>query len=399
MPDSTHVRKLLGGRARAAREGQRAESMQPDLADAAEAPHPDDVLQRVQTVMDRMPPEEIGNPEEFRRALAIFIAEADRTLRKLDRNPASPLDRNETLALEAVIKTDGTRPTLLIRNDSINPEHPLAGSWRDTLISVRDRIRVRAAAVGRIEPANASPNRFFGTGWVVDDAKGLVLTNLHVVEAMLEGIPNAMVRTASGFRILRDGAFIDFSAEEGSLVKKRFRVVEAAPSPIDGPDFERLDAAVLKIEAIEGSGGSPPMPKAIPVIADLGGPTGSMSSFCVIGYPGRPEVMSGVVDGVNWDWVTQTLFGNRFGVKRVAPGIAHRPLGQIDDDPQQWIFGHDATTLGGSSGSPVLAWRDADFGGFGLHFAGATVDTNFAHAIAKCRQQLEGLGVPVKDPD
>jgi V8-like Glu-specific endopeptidase len=370
-----------------------------ELAEAPEPPGTDDVLDRVDKVMRKMPPDELANPEEFQRALSIFMVQADRTLRKLDKNPEAPLDRNEDLTMEAVIRTDGTRPTLLIRNNTINPDHPLAGSWRDTLFSIRDTVRARAAAIGRIEPANASPTRFFGTGWVVDDAKGLVLTNLHVLHAMLSAIPNAMVQTASGFRILKGGAFIDFAAEDGSLEKKRFRIVEATPSGIDGPDFARLDASVLRIEPIVGDGASPAMPKAVPVIADLGGPTGSMSSFCVIGFPGRPERMSGIVGGVDWDWVTQTLFGNRFGVKRIAPGIAHRPLGEIAGDTRKWVFGHDATTLGGSSGSPVLAWRDASFGGFGLHFAGATVDTNCAHAIAQCREQLQKLGVPVKDPD
>jgi hypothetical protein len=100
--------------------------------------------------------------------------------------------------------------------------------------------------------------------------------------------------------------------------------------------------------------------------------------------------------GVDWDWVTQTLFGNRFGVKRLAPGIAHKPLGQIPQDTRNWVFGHDATTLGGSSGSPVLAWRDKGCDAFGVHFAGATVDKNLAHALAQCVEPLKKLGVPIR---
>lgn len=396
MNESNHLRRLMAARTHAAREGIDTESMQVELGDDIAPPVSDDVLHRVQQVMKDMPASEITQPDEYERALNIFLAHADRALRKLDRDPNARLDASEGFAVEAVIRTDGTRPTLLVRSDTINPAHPMAGSWKDTLVAVRDTMRAPASAVGRIEPSNGSPTRFFGTGWVVDDAKGLVLTNLHVLHAMLSSIPNGMIQTATGFRILKNAAFVDFAAEDGSLVKKRFRVVEAIPSGIDGPDFERLDAAVLRIEPDTNS---PPMPKAIPVMADLAGPAGAMSSFCVIGYPGRPEVMSGVVDGVDWDWVTQTLFGNRFGVKRLAPGIAHRPLGQIGGDEKAWVFGHDATTLGGSSGSPVLAWRDANFGGFGLHFAGATVETNCAHAVAQCREHLEAMGVPVQNPE
>jgi len=59
------------------------------------------------------------------------------------------------------------------------------------------------------------------------------------------------------------------------------------------------------------------------------------------------------------------------------------------------VFGHDPTTLGGSSGSPVFNWLDAAPGSFGLHFAGASVDTNIAHAVAACATELRAIGVPV----
>ncbi len=393
MNESTRVQRLLAARSRAARKGLNAESMDVEAESASPEPHTDDVLQRVHDTMRKMPESEMERPEDFERALSLLMQHGDRALRKLDADPEARLDSNEQLTLEAVIRTDGTRPTLLVRGDTVNPEHPLAGAWKDTLFSVRDRMRKRAAAVGRIEPDNGSPTRFYGTGWVVDSAKGLVLTNLHVLHAMLKGIPNAMIQTASGFRVLKGGAFIDFAAEDGSLRKNRFRIVEATPSGIDGQNFARLDVAVLRIEKMEESQA---IPEAVPVSADLAGPSGSMASFCVIGFPAKPQVTSGIVDGVDWDWVTQTLFGNRFGVKRISPGTAHKPLGTIDGDTHPWVFGHDATTLGGNSGSPVMAWLDQGFGGFGIHFAGASIDKNCAHAIAQCSEQLKALGVPVQ---
>jgi hypothetical protein len=398
MNDSTHLQRMIAARTRAHTRGARAESVSVEAADEAAPPHTDDVLERVNTVMRAMPGEEVVDPSEFRRALSIFLAQTDRTLRKLDADPRAALDRNELLTMEAVIRTDGTRPTLLVRKNTINPDHPLAGSWRDSLVGVLGKVEPRAAAIGRVEPDSGSALRFFGTGWLVDADKGLVLTNLHVLEAMLRSIPNAMIQTKSGFRVLKRGAYIDFAAEDGSLERRRFRIVEATPSGIDGPGFSRLDIAVLKIEeAGADEGGGAKLPRPIPVIADVGGAQGAMSSFCVIGFPGRPDVLSGVVDGVDWDWVTKTLFGNRFGVKRLAPGNAHRPVGTLGGDPRQWVFGHDATTLGGSSGSPVLAWKDSHFGSFGIHFAGATVDTNCAHAIAQCRAELTKLGIAVQD--
>lgn len=369
-----------------------AEATTNEMLETPEAPRTDDVLHRVDRVMRNTPVDEQTNPDDYRRALALFLGCAERTLRKRDVNPGATLGTDEQLVLEAVVRTDGTRPTLLVRNDRINPDHPMAGAWRDTLSAVKDSVAPRAAAIGRVEPSYGSPTRFFGTGCLVD-ASGIVLTNLHVLHAMLKSIPNAIIQTGSSFRVLPGGAYVDFNGEDGTLKKNRFRVVEATPSGIDGPMYERLDIAVLRIEPVDSSS---IMPCAIPVVADLAGPTGAMSSFCVIGFPGRPDIPSGMSNGIDWDWVTQTLFGNRFGVKRLAPGIAHKPLGQISEDKRKWVFGHDATTLGGSSGSPVLAWRDKGFDAFGIHFAGATVEKNLAHAFAQSVEPLKKLGVPIR---
>jgi V8-like Glu-specific endopeptidase len=70
----------------------------------------------------------------------------------------------------------------------------------------------------------------------------------------------------------------------------------------------------------------------------------------------------------------------------------HRPLGIISADAKKWVFGHDATTLGGNSGSPVLAWKNGGFG-FGLHFPGTVTASNYAHATAKCVDQFKALGI------
>jgi hypothetical protein len=176
----------------------------------------------------------------------------------------------------------------------------------------------------------------------------------------------------------------------------RIRIVEAVPSGIDGPQFARLDAAVLRIEPADGD---PDPPAAIPVLPDQDGPRGNLSSFCAVGFPAPPSFSGGLHEGVDWTWVNGTLFGNRYGVKRLAPGTAHKPLGSLAGDPRHWVFGHDLTTLGGNSGSPLLTWLAPPHGGFGLHFAGASVDTNIAHAVAACAAELRNLGVPVHPSD
>jgi hypothetical protein len=392
-PAHSHARDLLMRRGGGARPEVNVESL-----DFESAPHPDDVLQRVTENM-LATADEAFDPDEYLRALNVFTQNAEKTLRKLERDPLTPLDMGDGFVFEAVIRTDGTRPTLLMRDDKVDQDHPTVGAWRQALIETQDTVRTAAQAIGRIEPANATASNFFGTGWLVQkDAatqKGIVLTNLHVLEAMWRRLPNFMIPTTSGFRVLPGAAFIDFAAESGSLVKKRFQIVEAKPSGVDGDNFARLDAAVFHIEPIVKPTPSPALPEPIAVLADTDGPQGNLDSFFVIGYPGPPRFTTGIHEGVDWTWVNTTLFGNRFGVKRLAPGKAHKPVGSLENDPRSWVFGHDATTLGGSSGSPTIAWW-AGGGSFGLHFAGASVDTNCAHAIVQCRAELEKIGVPVQ---
>jgi hypothetical protein len=393
MNDATrHLRRLVVGRSLADRGGGGLESVDQDEA-AAVGPGADDVTGRVEDKLSRVPDDEVGDPQDYARALTILLHATRRAASKLDDNPDAPLAPDDEMALEAVIRTDGTRPTLLIRDGQADPGHPLAGDWSDLLAATRQRLAGPVAAIGRIEPAGATARGFFGTGWVVDAAAGLVLTNLHVLEAIWRRVPHLVERTDGELRI-HDGVFIDFVRESGNSRRNIFRVVSARPSGVDGEDYARLDVAVLRIEPT--GDGETELPAAIPVHADPDGPRGDLASYVVVGFPGPPQYQSGVIDGVDWAWVNATLFGNRYGVKRIAPGTTHQPVGSFNQDPRRWVFGHDATTLGGNSGSPMLNWLDDAPGGFGLHFAVATTRTNIAHAVAACADELRALGVPVR---
>ena len=382
-----HLRRLLAARAPRRPERAGLESV------ATGSPAPADVLARVEETMKRMPPDEIVDPQEFRRALETLYRAAEPAIGRLQADPAAAFTPHETMALEAVIRTDGSRPALLLR-DGLPPEnHPLAGSWATQLAAQRDTIRAVATATGRIEPEQASGQNFFGTGWLVDAAKGIVLTNLHVVQAFMRR-PTTLAKADNGKIRVFDGVYIDFVAETRTETRNRYRVVQAEPAGIDGDGFARLDIAALKIEP---AAESQAIGRAIEVVADPDGPRGNLSSVCVIGYPGPPPRTAGVAEGVDWGWVNATLFGGRYGLKRIAPGTVHKQLGFSADDPKRWIFGHDATTLGGCSGSAIVAWLDGG-GAFGIHFAGTSVESNFAHAFAKCVEALKRIGVPVVEP-
>ena len=380
------LRRLVTERSWADRAGVTLESV--PLEEAA-PPGAAEVTGRVEQAARHLAERQDVDDRDFRQALDLWLRTTDRAARRLDNNPDAPLPPDEVYALEAVVRADGTRPSLLVRSGVVDPVQPLAAGWTGQLAAAGDRLTRAVAAIGRVEPTHPSGSDFFGTCWVVDDRNGLVLTNRHVLDAMVERLPHAVARTTAGFRVF-DGAFVDFAAESGSADVRRYRIVEAAPSQVNGTDFARLDAAVLRIEPLPD--GPQDVPDALTVSADPDGPLGRLASYCIVGYPAQPVYASGTIEGVDWAWVTRTLFGNVYGVKRLAPGMTHRPLGSLPGDKRRWVFGHDATTLGGNSGFPALAWSDS---AFGLHFAGRSIDTNCAHAVSAITTELRALGVPI----
>lgn len=159
-PSTRHLRSLVTARSLADGRGVPAESV--DFEEAASGrPESAAVTGRVEdalaSALDRIPPDEVGDPRDFRRALEILLRETQRTTRKLDENPGASLTQGDAMALEAVIRTDGSRPTLLVRNDAADPRHPLAGDWSGILEASRDALRDRVRAVGRVKRRTRPP--------------------------------------------------------------------------------------------------------------------------------------------------------------------------------------------------------------------------------------------------
>jgi hypothetical protein len=219
--------------------------------------------------------------------------------------------------------------------------------------------------------------------------KGLVLTNQHVLEALLWRSSTLAERVGRNYRI-QEGVFVEFAGEADCLETKLFKVAEARPTPMDGDGFSRLDVSLLKIEVLPSSASLPP---ALTLDMNSEKGDGSLISLCAVGFPGPPAHAIGTYDGVDFGWVHNQLFGGRYGLKRLAPGKVHRAVSTLSDDPQKWAFGHDLTTLGGSSGSPMIAWLDGGRA-FGIHFAGTTAESNFAHSAFAARDALQAFLEP-----
>ena len=105
----------------------------------------------------------------------------------------------------------------------------------------------------------------------------------------------------------------------------------------------------------------------------------------VFGFPAAPHILPTDSSGnPRMDVIKRlrAIFGTKYSVKYLSAGVINKPVGVLSDDPRNWTFAHDATTLGGNSGSCIFRISDGHFGVAGLHFAGDWMRANFAHGIA-----------------
>jgi serine protease len=307
--------------------------------------------------------------------------DAYKALRKLSEDGlAAALTPDESFGIEALINIHD-RPALRVKNGKIDQQDPLLGDWGGSLLPANHLLEPVLASVGRIDLDGVH----LGTGFVV--ASGCIMTNRHVLEAIAEEFRQANGSETWAFT---GQATINF-AEDGFGDEKRFkilRVIAAGPNRINEiVDFAHLDMAVLEVETKNIRGNR--LPGALPLLAreEL---VQLKSEILVAGYPARPGInaLRDPVTGVVRDDVVTRLgklFGLAYSVKYLSPGEIDFPAGKLDGDARAWVFAHDATTLGGNSGSWAI-WLGEPFGVVGLHFGGGTLRANYAHGLAAVRK-------------
>jgi hypothetical protein len=384
--DQERTRRLLSQILQANKDGREALEATRSLEAATKNYDPDQLVDRLESLPDRLPVSDMADPKATKDAAEMVLRFAKRGLEKARRGELVSISESELASFEAVVRADGSRPSLLLRDGQVPLDHPMIGDWRDVIGPLHDEIATVASAVCRVQPRGGSAGAYFGTGFLVDKEQGLVLTNQHVLEALLWRSSTLAERVGRNYRI-HEGVFVEFGGEADRPEPKLFKVVEACPTPAEGREFSRLDVSRLKIEALPTS---PSLPPALTLDMSSEKGDGSLISLCAVGFPGPPDYAIGVHDGVDFGWIHNQLFGGRYGLKRLAPGQVHRGIGTLSDDPKKWVFGHDLTTLGGSSGSPTIAWLDGGRA-FGIHFAGTTAESNFAHSAYDARDVLQAF--------
>lgn len=246
---------------------------------------------------------------------------------------------------EAIILRIG-RPVLFVRGGII--EQAELKEVEARLRNVRKALVKPISAIGRIELSDHDTYEWCGTGWRVDE--DLIITNRHVatVFAQRQGRTFKYRLNQIGKRVR---ARIDFREEFKGTESEEFGIAEIlwiADDTDAAPDM-----AVLRVK--KDNGLPPPLS-----LADKNAETGQQ--IAVVGYPAQ--------DSRNDTGVMADVFREIYDVKRFAPGEVVTP------GADTWYLTHDASTLGGNSGSAVIGLDSQKV--VGLHFGGSFRKTNYA---------------------
>jgi endonuclease G, mitochondrial len=297
---------------------------------------------------------------------------AESGLQKLVEDRHEQITPSEMFGLEAII-LPRNRPAVFVRGDSYDN---LGDPW---LSLNGDDIRKRIAAllplVGRVEVPTSPILPYAGTGFVV--GKGLIATNRHVAQLFSRGL-GLTIRYREG------DAAIDFKRQ------------------VDSPEDD--SANFLTVNAVEMI--HPHWDMALLRVRGL--PTDSMlklstkspkelinHNVVVIGYPARDD---------RSDLALQDrVFNKIYNVKRLQPGVLRARAAVPSFENTVSAVTHDASTLGGNSGSAVI---DIDTGEVvALHFAGEYLKANYAvpmYELARDRRvaprlNFDGALTPTND--
>lgn len=297
----------------------------------------------------------------------------------------APVDRIAA-GLEVIVQTDGSRPAFLVREDGIVPGSSPDGSWTELLTDVtrEDALRDVLRSVGRVDITHPL-FPYAGTGWLI--AHDLIATNRHVAQLFVDfAPPQPRLKTELDPRI-------DFGHEYRGRASVNRRPITALvfagakPVPTQGIDHSVLDLAVFRIGPADAQPARPQLPLSLHLGPHTADP---QTEVFIAGYPGRPDPAAlGSVSET--DKVLKLLFDKLWGFKRLAPGIITPPT----VGPR--TLNHDASTLGGNSGSLIMA-LDRIPAVAGIHYGGnwGSDRANWGHVIAAI---MDEQGLPGLDYD
>jgi phosphatidylserine/phosphatidylglycerophosphate/cardiolipin synthase-like enzyme/S1-C subfamily serine protease len=261
-------------------------------------------------------------------------------------NDVPPVFTDKTT--EAIILALG-RPVYLIKNGRPILSGLELDKWSSGFDNAFKNFNLGTAikSVGRIETKNLPGYQWLGTGWLISD--DLIVTNRHVASEFVERM-GTQLRFRSYFSGPVEGR-IDFLAEHENEDAAEFRLLRC----LYVARSNEPDVAIFQIDWDNGNDGYKPL---------------SLSSIkpsfredvVVIGYPAQDSRVTLVKD-------MERIYEGIYDVKRIAPGEITNYW------PEKNLVEHDATTLGGCSGSLIFSLETGKV--MGLHFAGLEKRGNY----------------------
>jgi hypothetical protein len=374
---AAHYKRLLAGRALSGgAEGpfESAGAAAPDLSDGGIA----DRVGAGRGELSRIVKDHLGDTPELHEIVEQIAREAKTALRAVaDENNAALANPATLSALEVIVRTDGSRPSFMVRNGAPDRTTSPVGDWTATLDDSAALLAQAVQCVGRIDDPSGAQG-FQGTGILIGD--NLVMTNRHVLQAIASSQPDRSWK-------LNPDIAIDFGHEFRAVAsagrRKITAVLFAGVTPINpiAIDHAKLDLALLALEP--AAAGAKPPTLALDISPDWGQ---AQSGIFICGFPGNP----GFSEAPS---LLETLFKSTYGCKRLAPGLVTTTAAAMGASPRHWTLGHDATTLGGNSGSSVLViGREQAVAG--LHYGGRRSDPreNWCHVLGLALDEPGGIG-------
>lgn len=318
--------------------------------------------------IDKLVPEAIG-PEQIAAATraAAPRVPTDATLQSfggIEDQPPEPAYVNN-LQFEAIVLAVIRPPLLVLNGTFVPPADPVPAVRAIVNGLKRATVDPVIARTARVDLLRVPGIPFVGTAWIVEkktDTTAIMVTNRHVAAEFAD----ADGRGGYAFRLLPNfseyQANVDFMREHGSPAE-RIAVVRKV---VFMAGSRAPDIALLEVEGEELKGLD--MVNLSPVPLKKGDP------IAVVGYP--------AYDSRSDPEDVAAYFGTTFDVKRFA-------FGDVTGFPETTQFTHDATTLGGNSGS-VVFHRDSGQA-VGLHFAGDYKRANYAVRADEIAAALKGL--------
>lgn len=336
-----------------------------------------DRLQRLHAMLKQVSNnslESIPLPTDAHEAMGGGKTAGERGLEKLSSNRPDQVTPDEQHNLEAIVLPK-IRPVVFITGNSTYDDLP--SPWESlNPPNVKRRLGALFPCIGRVELRNSPLVPYAGTAFIVGN--GRLMTNRHVAQLFAQGLG-----TKISYR--PGGAAIDF--------KRQRDTADSDPHPLTVKNVEIIhpywDMAILNVEGLPSGQLLKLSVKTPEELVD--------SDVIVVGYPAR--------DARNDLAVQDEVFKRIYNVKRLQPGRV-RPRAKIQSfETLVNAMTHDASTLGGNSGSAVIEVATGEV--VSLHFGGIYLKANYAvpmYELARdprvaSRLNFDGQVAPTADFD